>query len=457
MTILNESGIPDALSPLYGLYSLAERLQGTLLVVVGTCSEAYLARSLRDALGPFQSRGGSVHGSSHVAFAVIDPRSPPQQGVLAASVAKRAERTGAGFVALISGQSAALLGVDVSLEARLAGRKLGLPVRFVDLDSGPAREIRGPGRLSTDLEDLVLAQLVDLAPTGSSELVEIEEKNPKSRNLGGLLGRRNRPRRERRDHSRGRPVVLIGGEPEVRRELTLELERADVDVAGSIPSEAYGIGELPIIGDGTVVAPVDPYLSTATQRAVEKGARAVRTLMPVGVDGTARFVQDVAVAAGADRQAAATAELSRARTVWESLESLRGRIRGRRIFVNGDTGFEVPLARFLSDAGAVVLEVGIPRLDRQFLSEELSALNPGVDVVEAPEWDRQLERIDSARPDVVISGPGLYVPLVARGHLCRSSLDFLRVGAQGYEGARRILELFVRTFERAASLDALNL
>jgi light-independent protochlorophyllide reductase subunit N len=49
------------------------------------------------------------------------------------------------------------------------------------------------------------------------------------------------------------------------------------------------------------------------------------------------------------------------------------------------------------------------------------------------------------------------VPLVARGHLCRSSLDLLSLGVHGYEGARRVLELLVRTFERAEGLDALDL
>jgi light-independent protochlorophyllide reductase subunit N len=145
------------------------------------------------------------------------------------------------------------------------------------------------------------------------------------------------------------------------------------------------------------------------------------------------------------------------RQVWESLEPLRSRIRGKRIFFTGDTGLEVPLARFLADAGAVVLEVGTPRLDRHSLAAELSALGEDVDVVEAPEWRAQLDRVDSARPDVVVASPGLYVPLVARGHLCRSSLDFLSLGVHGYEGARRILELFARTFERAEKLDTLNL
>ncbi len=117
----------------------------------------------------------------------------------------------------------------------------------------------------------------------------------------------------------------------------------------------------------------------------------------------------------------------------------------------------MPLARFLANAGAVVLEVGTPRLEKRFLGVELSALGSDVDVVESPDWRAQLGRIEAARPDVVVAGPGLFVPLVARGHLCRSSLDLLALDPRGYEGARRVLALFTRTFERAEALDALNL
>jgi light-independent protochlorophyllide reductase subunit N len=178
----------------------------------------------------------------------------------------------------------------------------------------------------------------------------------------------------------------------------------------------------------------------------------VRTLIPVGVDGTARFIQDVAAEAGSR-----ASEVVRARSAWEDLDPLRNRIRGKRISFAGDTGIEIPLARFLADAGAVVLEVGAPRLDKRFLSAELQALGPDVDVVESPDWQGQMERIDATRPDIVVASPGLYVPLVARGHLCRSPRDFLRAGFYGYEGARRILELLVHTFERAEALDSVNL
>jgi light-independent protochlorophyllide reductase subunit N len=223
-----------------------------------------------------------------------------------------------------------------------------------------------------------------------------------------------------------------------------------VEVAGAVPGDE--VAGLPPLGEGTVVAVMDPNLTGAATVAERRGARVVRTLMPVGVDGTARFVQDVAEEAGSR-----TSEVVRARSAWEDLGALRNRIRGKRIFFAGDTGFEIPLARFLADAGAVVLEVGAPRLDRRFLAAELQALGPDVDVVVSPDYRGQANRIDEARPDLVICSPGLHLPLVARGQLCRSPQDFLRAGLYGYGGARRILELLARTLRRAETLDSLNL
>jgi light-independent protochlorophyllide reductase subunit N len=449
LTILNESGVPDVVSPLHALSGLAERLPDTLLVVAGTRADVYLAQSLSIPLpgtpvNPSGRADSSLNVHPRVVFVVLEPDEKPSGGAMASRIIEAA----AGFrhtklVLLVACRSAALLGFDADFEAELAGRRLGLPVQAVVPNSG------GSGVLYTDLEDGVIRALVELCPRSVSGS---EEERLYSK--GGLLDKlpfRGRTGR-RTDGETGtrRPVVLLGALPGSREELTAELARVGVEVAGGVPGAQAN--QLPVLDGGTIVAAVDPYLVAACRAAEERGATVIRSLLPIGVDGTARFIQDVSALAGRGAN-----EAVRARQVWESLEPLRSRVRGRRIFFTGDTGLEVPLARFLADAGAVVLEVGTPRLDRRSLSPELSALGEDVDVVESPEWRAQLDRVDTARPDVVVASPGLYVPLVARGHLCRSSLDLLSLGAHGYEGARRILELFARTFERAEKLDALNL
>ena len=448
MTILNESGAPDVVSPLHSLSGLAERLPDTLLVVAGTRADAHLAQSLSVPLPGTPLNASIQPGSSfgvhpRVVFVVLEPDEEPSGGTLASRVVEAA----AGFrhtklVLLVSCRSATLLGFDVEFEAELVGRRLGLPVRSL------TPEAVGSGVLYTDLEDGAVRTLVELCPRS---VPGPREEQPLSK--GSLLGRipfrgRTGQRTTAEQLSDHRPVVLLGGLPGPQEELAAELARAGTEVAGGVPEA----DRLPAIDEGTIIAPVDPYLITASRAAEERGATVVRSLLPIGVDGTARFIQDVSALAGRG-----ASEAGRARQVWESLEPLRSRIRGKRIFFTGDTGLEVPLARFLAGAGAVVLEVGTPRLDRRSLAAELSALGEDVDVVESPEWRAQLDRVEATRPDVVVASPGLYVPLVARGHLCRSSLDLLSLGVHGYEGARRVLELFARTFERAGKLDSLNL
>jgi light-independent protochlorophyllide reductase subunit N len=450
LTILNESGAPDVLSPLHVLSSLAERLPDVLLVVAGTLADAHLAQSLSGPLPgtPINpaDRPGGVGVHPRVVFVVLEPDEEPSGGALASRIVEAAagfRRTG--LVLLIACQSAGLLGFDAGFEAELAERRLGLPVRALV----PGPDASGFGVLSTDLEDAAIRTLLELSPRGI-----LESEKERSYSKGGLLGKfpfRSRPgRRTVTETGIGRPVVLLGALPGPQKELAAELERVGAEVVGAIPD--VEANWLPAIGDGTVVAAMDPYLTQTCRVAEERGAMVVRSLLPIGVDGTARFIQEVSALAGRT-----TSEASRARQVWQGLDPLRSRIRGKRIFFTGDTGLEVPLARFLADAGAVVLEVGTPRLDKRSLAAELSALGEGVDVVESPEWRAQLDRIEAFRPDVVVASPGLYVPLVARGHLCRSSLDLLSLGVHGYEGARRVLELLARTFERAEKLDSLNL
>ena len=444
MTILNESGASDVLSPLHAVNGLAERLKNAFVVVVGTRAEAHIVQSFPAAPSPTLPR--SLRTPARVAFLALDPEEDQQQGRVASRVIEAAAGSrGTELVLLIAGRSARLLGVDTDFEARLVARRLDLPVAAVDPDAA----YDFPGTLSTDLEDCVLAALVDACPKRrTSDLLETAPPAKRGRRFGGFIGRG----REEALPSRSRPVVLLLAPSSSgnAHEISEGLLRAGVDVVGSIPGER--VGELPALGEGTVVAAMDPNLTAAVRAAEERGARVVRTLTPIGVDGTARFIHDVAAEAGLQAN-----ELARARAAWEGLEPLRNRIRGKRIFFAGDTGFEVALARFLADAGAVVLEVGAPRLDRRYLAAELQGLGPDVDVVESPDWRGQIARIEAARPDVVVASPGLYVPLVARGHLCRSPRDFLESGVHGYEGARHILELLVRTFERAEALDSVSL
>lgn len=470
MTILNESGSPDVITPLYSLPALARRLPDTLFVVAGTRADAHLALSSISLPGSPPTRSQHAAGlGGRVAFVVLDPDIKPDGGSLCSRVVEAAAgaRKPPKLVMLVARHSTRLLGVDAAFEAELAERRLGVPVRAVGPSGGPPGgppgeplEVGGMNALATDLEDEVIGALVSLCPRAGGAPAAAFEGEGTIRKGSGFLDRlrgRGAGHGASEERAAPRPVVLLGGSEASRAELAAELGQARVEVAGGVPGgEAGGVEDLPEVGEGTVVAPLDPYLTRACRAAGERGALVVRTLMPIGVDGTARFLGDVAAAAGHGTGGAA-AEVQRARQAWSGLDPLRARLRGKRVFFTGDTGLEVPLARFLANAGAVVVEVGAPRLERRFLAADLSALGADVDVVESPDWRAQLGRIDKARPDVVVASPGLYAPLVARGHLVRSSQDLLALDLHGYEGARRTLTLFARTFDRAEALDALDL
>lgn len=160
-------------------------------------------------------------------FAVLDPKSPPRQGQLAGLAVEAAGR-GTELVLLVCGRAASLLGVDPVFEARLAARKLDLPVGVVD----PDVPYLTPGVLSTDLEDRFLAALVSLCPKRrTSELVEAASQAKR----GGLFGLRGRGREEAGGQSR--PVILLGAalSPGSVAGLVAELDRTGVEVSGVVP------------------------------------------------------------------------------------------------------------------------------------------------------------------------------------------------------------------------------
>ena len=228
MTILNESGIPDVLPPLHAVNGLAERLPDVLVVVVGTQAEAHLVQCLPAVPSPNLPHS---RRNQRVIFAIIDPDDPPQQGLLASRIVESAARLrGTSLVLLVAGRTAESLGVDAEFEARLVARKLDLPSEVVNPDA--PREI--PGILSTDLEDCVLAALVNLCPKRkTSDLVGTVSPAKRGGLFGGLLGRGS----EAQDSNDGRPVVLLGGTltPGAAQGLAAELSRAGVEVAGAVP------------------------------------------------------------------------------------------------------------------------------------------------------------------------------------------------------------------------------
>ena len=136
---------------------------------------------------------------------------------------------------------------------------------------------------------------------------------------------------------------------------------------------------------------------------------------PFGAEGTARWLR--AIGSAFDRPAAqveATLSpgLARGR---KSLERHRTVLAGKRIFFFPDSQLEIPLARFLQEElGMILIEVGVPYLNRQIMAAELALLE-GVQLSEGQDVDRQLDLCRAASPDLVVCGLGLANPLEAEG------------------------------------------
>jgi light-independent protochlorophyllide reductase subunit N len=111
----------------------------------------------------------------------------------------------------------------------------------------------------------------------------------------------------------------------------------------------------------------------------------------------------------------------------------------------------------------LVYEIGIPYMDKRYQGGELTLLEKtckemGVSIppiVEKPDNYKQLERIRSLQPDLVITGMAHANPLEARGINTKWSVEFTFAQIHGFSNSRDILELVTRPLRRNNSLQQL--
>jgi light-independent protochlorophyllide reductase subunit N len=131
----------------------------------------------------------------------------------------------------------------------------------------------------------------------------------------------------------------------------------------------------------------------------------------------------------------------------------RERLEGKRLFLLPDSQMEIPLARFLSrECGMELVEVGVPYLDRQLMGAELALLPAGTPICEGQDVERQLERVRSERPDLVVCGLGLANPLEAEGIATKWSIELVFSPIHGCDQAGDLAELFARPLHRRGLL-----
>lgn len=245
-------------------------------------------------------------------------------------------------------------------------------------------------------------------------------------------------------------IVFLGSVNDViAGDFELEAERLGLPVGGFLPSNQFH--DLPAIGPGTVLAPIQPYLAKVANRLKrERGATVISSLFPFGPDGTRNFWETLAAEFGQ------TIDLSeREAKAWDNIREHVDLLRGKKAFFTADNLLELPLARFLQAAGCEIIECSSTYINRRFHKVELAALE-GVNVVEQPNFDRQLRDIEKFKPDIVISTMATTNPLVGHGVVAKWSTEFAFMPIHGWTGVGTLANMFTKSMRRHAQLDPLD-
>nr|YP_010336493.1 protochlorophyllide reductase ChlN subunit [Rhodospora sordida]UNJ14899.1 protochlorophyllide reductase ChlN subunit [Rhodospora sordida] len=248
------------------------------------------------------------------------------------------------------------------------------------------------------------------------------------------------------------PLIIFGSLPEpTANQLTLELERQGINVAGWLPSQKYT--QLPEIPEGSYVVGVNPFLSrTATTLMRRRKTKLISAPFPIGPDGTRAWIEKICSVYNIVPKNL----VEREKKIWNSLTEYLDIVKGKSVFLMGDNLLEISIARFLASCGMHIYEIGIPYMDKRYQSAELKLLqetclkkNTAVPrVVEKPDNYNQIDRIYDLSPDLVITGMAHANPLEARNINTKWSVEFTFAQIHGFSNAAEILNLVTRPLKR---------
>jgi light-independent protochlorophyllide reductase subunit N len=300
----------------------------------------------------------------------------------------------------------------------------------------------------TQGEDTVLAAMANRCP--ELAIVNKKEESGTQSASSALLA-------ETKQEVVKKSLVLFGSLPStVSNQLTLELNKQGIQVAGWLPSQRYT--ELPSLGEGVFVCGINPFLSrTAMTLMRRRKCQLIGAPFPIGPDGTRAWIEKICSAFNVTPKGLEERE----KKIWDGLEDYLKIIRGKSVFFMGDNILEISLARFLIRCGMSVCELGIPYMDRRYQAAELALLEktckemntPMPRIVEKPDNYYQIQRIREFKPDLVITGMAHCNPLEARGINTKWSVELTFAQIHGFVNAREILELVTRPLRRNGLID----
>ena len=220
------------------------------------------------------------------------------------------------------------------------------------------------------------------------------------------------PERVLRDGRSDRPAVALLGEmfPADPMGIAAMLDPMGIAAGPTVPTREWR--ELYAALDCAAVAAIHPFY-TASIREFQAAGRAVVGSGPVGVEGTAAWLDAIGAACGV-----AQAKVDAAKNRF--LPAIRGALAGSpirgRITVSGYEGSELLVARLLSESGADVAYVGTacPRTpwsdpDREWLEAR------GIPVTFRASLEQDCQAMEAFEPDLAIGTTPVVQKAKARG------------------------------------------
>jgi chlorophyllide a reductase subunit Y len=202
-----------------------------------------------------------------------------------------------------------------------------------------------------------------------------------------------------RDHLDGEPTVAPIGElfPADPPGIGALLAPMGLRLAPQLPSREWR--DLYASLDCVVAAAVHPFY-TATVREFRAAGRPVVGSAPVGVEGTATWLEAIGAAAGVP---AGRIDLAKARAIPAIRGALAANPLSARVTVSGYEGSELLVARLLVEAGAEVPYVGtaLPRTEWSEADREWLATR-GVHVQYRASLEQDMAAMREVRPDLAL-------------------------------------------------------
>ena len=407
LSVLKESGQREVFCGLTSIVWLHRRMPDAFFLVVGSRTCAHLIQSAAGVMIFAEPRFGTAILGERDLAGLADANEELDR--LVANLLERRPEIRTLF--LVGSCPSEVIKLDLAKAAERLNRSLGGQVRVLNYSGS------GIETTFTQGEDQALLALVPLLPPSDE------------------------------------PQLLIVGtlaDPVEDRLLAL-FARLGIPVVRSLPPRRST--ELPPVGKGTRVLLAQPFLSATARALVARGAQLIASPFPLGVEGSRAWMAAAASAFGI--APAVVAEhldplVERGR---QAVAPHRAQLQGKRLFLLPDSQLELSLARFLHrECGMELVEVGTPYLDRTLMAEELALLPPGTQLSEGQDVERQLERVRSSRPDLVVCGLGLANPLEAEGITTKWSIELVFSPIHGLDQAGELAELFSRPLGRRQRL-----